>query len=510
MSCTEVIGSSHEIRSRWSLEQLDGLVGQRRILDQRVGQPLDDAAVERRVRVDGHRRVAVQALHVDDVDAVERRQLRDERVVPARGRVELEPQTRIDGAHGAQRGDAGGLAEADRHDEPHGLRFAFDGLVQREPVLPQRQVEGRALEGPPAVEPGAGADRLDREEVGQPHQRGELVEGAPAAQPRQRTRAAELLDLVDLVPGDVLALADVAVAGQPDHRRDLGEPAGGVAGQRQELAALDAERQIGDARVCRAAGHAASVPVADRPLSRARGSIVSSRGDEPCAAPDRRHRWLHGVHAGRTARILGHAEAATSRLLEKVVDAARGFDLIEIEGDAAFLSRDADELDDGGGARPDHRGRRRRCTGPSTRNGSWSSCNLCPCDSCAQTSGLKLKFVAHVGEVATQKIRRQRKLVGVDVIYVHRLLKNPVQVPEYVLFSEALYGDRRRLALRRPRTSDRAGPRGHRLRAGLLSSTSKTSPAPASRCRTRRWRNGRGTSVVDVQHPRPARLSPAH
>ncbi|MCD6015862.1 MAG: uncharacterized protein K0R88_1946 [Solirubrobacterales bacterium] len=30
--------------------------------------------------------------------------------------------------------------------------------------------------------------------------------------------------------------------------------------------------------------------------------------------------------------ILGHAEAATTRMLDKVVDAARDFDLIEIEG----------------------------------------------------------------------------------------------------------------------------------------------------------------------------------
>ena len=42
---------------------------------------------------------------------------------------------------------------------------------------------------------------------------------------------------------------------------------------------------------------------------------------------------------------LGPAEANTARLLEKVIDAARDFDLIEIEGDAAFLSRQADALD---------------------------------------------------------------------------------------------------------------------------------------------------------------------
>jgi hypothetical protein len=136
--------------------------------------------------------------------------------------------------------------------------------------------------------------------------------------------------------------------------------------------------------------------------------------------------------------ILGHAEAATRRLLEKVVDAAPGFDLIEIEGDAAFLSREADLLDGDAmlasvtGAvvnmhRAFHVERR------------LVELNLCPCASCTQTSELKLKFVAHVGEVAVQKIKRRRKLVGMAVIFVHRLLKNPVPVPEYVLLSEDLY-----------------------------------------------------------------------
>jgi hypothetical protein len=78
---------------------------------------------------------------------------------------------------------------------------------------------------------------------------------------------------------------------------------------------------------------------------------------------------------------------------------------------------------------------------PCTALSTWSlvELNLCPCDSCTQTSDLKLKFVAHVGEVAIQKIKRQRKLIAMHVIFVHRLLKNPVQVPEYVLLSEDLY-----------------------------------------------------------------------
>jgi class 3 adenylate cyclase len=135
---------------------------------------------------------------------------------------------------------------------------------------------------------------------------------------------------------------------------------------------------------------------------------------------------------------LAHAEVNTARLLERVIDAAGDFDLIEIEGDAAFLSREADSLHGDaavaataqaavGMHRAFHMERQHVAT------------NLCPCDGCVQANNLKLKFVAHIGEVATQTIKQRRKLVGIDVILVHRLLKNRVQAPEYVLFSEELY-----------------------------------------------------------------------
>src|SRR3954452_10695030 len=132
---------------------------------------------------------------------------------------------------------------------------------------------------------------------------------------------------------------------------------------------------------------------------------------------------------------LAHAEVNTARLLEAVIDAAPGFDLIEIEGDAAFLSRPSEGETTiaamtaaiVGMHRAFHNERRHVAT------------NLCPCDGCEQADKLKLKFVAHVGEVATQTIRDRRKLVGIDVILVHRLLKNSVEVPEYVLLSEELY-----------------------------------------------------------------------
>jgi hypothetical protein len=121
-----------------------------------------------------------------------------------------------------------------------------------------------------------------------------------------------------------------------------------------------------------------------------------------------------------------------------VIDAARDFDLMGVEGDAAFLARQADALDGDETVaattqavvsmyRAFHLERQHVAT------------NLCPCDGCAQADNLKLKFVAHIGEVATQTIKQRRTLVGIDVIFVHRLLKNSVPVPEYVLLSEALY-----------------------------------------------------------------------
>jgi class 3 adenylate cyclase len=134
---------------------------------------------------------------------------------------------------------------------------------------------------------------------------------------------------------------------------------------------------------------------------------------------------------------LAHAEVNTGRLLEKVIDAAPEFDLVEIEGDAAFLSRRASPDGEDAVAATTQAAVRMHHAFHSERR--YVATNLCPCDGCVQANNLKLKFVAHIGEVATQTIRDRRKLVGIDVIHVHRLLKNPVQAPEYVLLSEDLY-----------------------------------------------------------------------
>jgi hypothetical protein len=129
----------------------------------------------------------------------------------------------------------------------------------------------------------------------------------------------------------------------------------------------------------------------------------------------------------------------TGRLLEKVIDAAPGLELIEVEGDAAFLYRPI------GSEEPEAlvaEVQQLACAMHAAfhREREYVARNLCPCKGCKETANLTLKFVAHVGDIATQTIRQRLKLVGIDVILVHRMLKNPVTVREYVLLSEDLYG----------------------------------------------------------------------
>src|SRR5205085_2259630 len=121
---------------------------------------------------------------------------------------------------------------------------------------------------------------------------------------------------------------------------------------------------------------------------------------------------------------LAHSQDITGRLLKALVRAVPQLKLIEVEGDAAFFYAPIDDA-----------------AGVSTPNvatelalrmhGAFHSeqdrliaLNMCSCPGCVEAGKLRVKFVAHVGEVALQTIKRRSQLVGVDVIAVHRMLKN--------------------------------------------------------------------------------------
>jgi len=133
---------------------------------------------------------------------------------------------------------------------------------------------------------------------------------------------------------------------------------------------------------------------------------------------------------------LAHAQDVVAQLLEAIIDAARGFELAKLEGDAAFLYAPiAGDAADAGPLGAQIAEIRQAFL---DRQRELTIDRLCSCDGCIKVTDLKLKFVAHAGEVAEQRVKRNRELAGVSVITVHRMLKNSVPISEYALVTDPL------------------------------------------------------------------------
>lgn len=65
----------------------------------------------------------------------------------------------------------------------------------------------------------------------------------------------------------------------------------------------------------------------------------------------------------------------------------------------------------------------------------------CTCGACSNLHTLKLKIVVHSGEALFYRIHHFNELSGMDVILVHRLLKNSAVTNEYLLMTEPAYVD---------------------------------------------------------------------
>lgn len=65
----------------------------------------------------------------------------------------------------------------------------------------------------------------------------------------------------------------------------------------------------------------------------------------------------------------------------------------------------------------------------------------CDCQVCQSLVNLRLKFVLHRGRVGVYRIRNFEKIAGLDVVVAHRLLKNAVPEPEYVLVTRELLSE---------------------------------------------------------------------
>ncbi len=136
---------------------------------------------------------------------------------------------------------------------------------------------------------------------------------------------------------------------------------------------------------------------------------------------------------------LVHAQEIVAKLLEAVIDAAApSLKLAKLEGDAAFFYVPTN--------RDGHVEPELVTTHAAAIYRAFHECaadlranTLCPCDGCTQAGNLKIKLVGHVGPVAVQKVKQMTELAGIDVIVVHRMLKNTVPLPEYLLVTKPVY-----------------------------------------------------------------------
>jgi hypothetical protein len=140
------------------------------------------------------------------------------------------------------------------------------------------------------------------------------------------------------------------------------------------------------------------------------------------------------------ARSASHARQIVVRLLKSII-AASGPPLTvgELEGDAVFFHAlgNAEDLPKLAKQVKEQIPRLLRAFNKEMK--LLSSRPQCSCAACSSIEELRLKQVVHAGEVAVEQIDRFEKLFGLDVIIVHRMLKNSVPAKEYLMLSEPAF-----------------------------------------------------------------------
>ena len=129
-----------------------------------------------------------------------------------------------------------------------------------------------------------------------------------------------------------------------------------------------------------------------------------------------------------------HSQHIIKELLEILVDAnTLGMKVSEFEGDAVLFYRN--------GLPPSLeqlvQQARKMYLDFHTHLKKFEYARICQCGACAGASGIALKMVAHFGSAGTMQVKNHLKFIGKDIIIAHRLLKNSVTVPEYLLVTRS-------------------------------------------------------------------------
>lgn len=136
-----------------------------------------------------------------------------------------------------------------------------------------------------------------------------------------------------------------------------------------------------------------------------------------------------------TARV--HAHGIISDLLSAVISEVRlPLEVNKLEGDAIFIV--AARQSEGWEAM----GREMGEVLPAFLSAfdrkltELATSNICGCIACQQMVTLRLKLIGHYGTAVRSTVAGFDELSGVDVILLHRLVKNQISGSEYILLTE--------------------------------------------------------------------------
>ena len=140
------------------------------------------------------------------------------------------------------------------------------------------------------------------------------------------------------------------------------------------------------------------------------------------------------------AKTLVHSQIIITELVKAIVEEIKlPLEVAKLEGDAVFLV--------GRKSQTEHPWpEARRKVGDnllsffrsfSRKLNELTRAVTCGCNACAHIESLKLKIVIHSGEALFHRVLNFVELAGVDVIIVHRLLKNSLAAQQYLLLTDA-------------------------------------------------------------------------
>ncbi len=137
---------------------------------------------------------------------------------------------------------------------------------------------------------------------------------------------------------------------------------------------------------------------------------------------------------------ISHSKQIAVKLLKAIMQASKPpLKVAELEGDAVFFYARANGKELSAVATQVKAQIAGLFEAFNRELGSINALRTCSCDACHQATNLQLKQVVHAGKCELEKIERFEKLFGLDVIIVHRMLKNSLPATEYLMMTRTVY-----------------------------------------------------------------------